>query len=130
VENQVRILVIDDEPSVADALRVILEDCGFGVVVAATGRDGIEHARRARFGVTITDLRLPDVDGLDVIRAVRETDASAAVILITAHHTPEIQAQARERGAVGVIAKPFLPAEIIRTVAAALTGRGAEDSTA
>ncbi|HEU4596992.1 MAG TPA: response regulator [Pyrinomonadaceae bacterium] len=129
MEAQEQILVIDDEPSVADALRMILEDCGFGVFVASTAREGIEQARRARFGVTITDLRLPDLDGLDVIRAVREADASVAVILITSHYTPEVQAQARARGAVGVIAKPFLPSEIIESVAAALAQRGPDDST-
>ena len=116
-----RILVIEDEPSVADALRLVLEDQGYEVIVAASGREGISQARRARFGVTITDLRLPDVDGLNVIRAVREADEGAAVILATSHGTPEIFAQALACGAVGVIAKPFLPSEIIQLVAAALT---------
>ena len=116
-----RILVIDDEPSVADALSLILEDHGYKVVVAASGREGISHARRARFAVTITDLRLPDVDGLHVIRAVRETDATAAVILATSHVTPEISAQARACGAAGVIAKPFTPSEITQLVSALLT---------
>ena len=116
MEGEGRILVIDDEPSVADALCLILEDCGYQVVVAATGGEGISHARRARFAVTITDLRLPDMDGLNVIRAVRETDAKAVVILVSSHLTPEISAQAHACGAVGVIAKPFPPSAILQLI--------------
>ena len=120
-----RVLVIDDEPSVADALRVILEDEGFAVVVAANGRDGIEQARRAPFGVTITDLRLPDIDGLEVITAFREGGLGGAAILITSHGTPDILARARALGVAGVIAKPFLPSEILQLIDSALERRDA-----
>ncbi|HLM56957.1 MAG TPA: response regulator [Pyrinomonadaceae bacterium] len=122
-----RVLVIDDEPSVADALRMIMEDEGFAVVVAASGREGLEQARRARFRVTITDLRLPDMDGLEVLGAFREGGVGGSVILITSYGTPEILARARDLGAVGVIAKPFLPSEILKLVAAALGRREACD---
>ena len=115
-----RVLVIDDEPSVADALRVILEDEGFAVVVAANGRDGIAEARRAPFSVTVTDLRLPDMDGLEVIGAFREGGLGGALILITSYGTPEIFARASDLGVAGVIAKPFLPSEILQLIASAL----------
>ncbi len=115
-----RVLVIDDEPSVADALRVILEDEGFAVVVAANGRDGIAEARRAPFSVTVTDLRLPDMDGLEVLGAFREGGLGGALILITSYFSPEIFARASDLGVVGVIAKPFLPSEILQLIASAL----------
>jgi DNA-binding NtrC family response regulator len=115
-----RVLIIDDEPSVADALRVILEDEGFSVSVAANGRDGIAEARRAAFGVTVTDLRLPDMDGLEVIGAFREGGLGGAVILITSYGTPETFKRAHELGAAGVIAKPFLPSDILQMISAAL----------
>jgi DNA-binding NtrC family response regulator len=118
-----RVLIIDDEPSVADALRVILEDEGFLVAVAANGRDGIAEARRASFGVTVTDLRLPDMDGLEVMGAFREDGLGGAFILTTSYGTPEIFARAEELGAVGVIAKPFLPSEILQLIASALGRR-------
>lgn len=122
------ILVIDDEPSVADALKMILEDHGFGVVVAPTGREGIERACRAGFSVTITDLRLPDIDGLDVIGAIRERGAGGSIILITAYGTPDIFARARDRGAIGVIPKPFSPSDIIQLITDALKKHEAADS--
>jgi DNA-binding NtrC family response regulator len=115
-----RVLVIDDEPSVADALRVILEDEGFAVAVAANGREGIEQARRAAFRVIITDLRLPDMNGLEVIGACREGGVGCAVILITSYGTPEIRARALALGALGVVSKPFMPSEILQLIASAL----------
>ena len=125
-----RVLVIDDEPSVADALRVILEDEGFAVVVAANGRDGIAEARSAPFSVTVTDLRLPDMDGLEVIGVFREGGHGGAAILITSHRTPDIYARARDLGVAAVIAKPFLPSEILQLIGATLQsecGRHAAD---
>ncbi|MET0649619.1 MAG: response regulator [Pyrinomonadaceae bacterium] len=120
VDARGRVLIVEDEPSVADALRVILEDEGFAVAVAANGRDGLAEASRVRFGVTVTDLRLPDMDGLEVLDALRESGLGGAAILITSHGSPEIFARARELGAVSVIAKPFLPSEILQLIAAAL----------
>lgn len=124
-ERIVRVLVIDDEPSVADALRVILEDHGFAVVVAANGRDGIAQARSGPFSVTVTDLRLPDMDGLEVIGAFREGGLGGVAILITSYGTPEIFARASDLGVAGVIAKPFPPSELLQLIAAVLEGREA-----
>jgi DNA-binding response OmpR family regulator len=124
----VRVLVIDDEPSVADALKMILEDYGYGVAVAMTGREGIEQARCAEFDVIITDLRLPDADGMDIIAAAREGGMKGLVILITSHGTREIFARALARGADGVVAKPFRPADIIRLITAARGRSGPGDA--
>ena len=118
-----RVLVVDDEPSVADALRVILEDEGFAVAVAATGREAIEQASRSAFRLTITDLRLPDMDGLEVISAFREVGVGGAFILISSYGTPEITARALDLGAVGFISKPFRPSDSLQLVTAALEGR-------
>ena len=118
-----KILVIDDETSVRDALRMILEDEGFEVVSASRGVEGVELARRSRFDLTITDLRLPDMSGLDVLSAVRFAHGGGRAILISAHATREVCAEARTRGAVGVLHKPFPPSEILRHVAGALAAR-------
>jgi len=123
------VLLIDDEPSVAAALRVILEDEGFSVAIAANGRDGIAEARRAPVTLTVTDLRLPDMDGLEVIGAFREGGLGGAVILTTSYGTPEIFARARALGAVGAIAKPFPPSEILQLIADALRRRQACEPT-
>lgn len=107
------ILVIDDEPIVGDALMTVLTDCGYEVAVARTGREGIEIASERAFDFTITDLRLPDMTGLDVLSSIRETNPRSVIIVITAFSTPEIVAESKRRGAVDVLAKPFFPADVL-----------------
>jgi DNA-binding NtrC family response regulator len=111
-----RIVVIEDEPSVSDALKLIFEDQGYDVDSAAKGRDGIELARRSPTLLTITDLSLPDISGLKVLDAIRRENPHSIVIIITAQGTPEVFAEARKRGAAEILSKPFLPAEIIQLV--------------
>ena len=114
------ILLIDDEPSVGDALAIVLSDHGYSVEVARNGSDGIEAAGRAEFSVVITDLRLPDMSGLDVLRQVKILNHARPVIVITAHGTPEIIVEAKRIGAHDVLAKPFSPAEILSLIKTAL----------
>lgn len=116
VEKSDTILIIEDEPSVADALRLILEDLGHHVLAAETGRGGLELARRERVRLVITDLRLPDISGLDVLGALGLEQPHVPVILITSHGTTEIFAEALRVGASAVLSKPFAPAEIVRLV--------------
>lgn len=121
--SKIAILIIDDEPSVADALGMILGECGYEVIVAATGMGGLEQADRKRFDVTITDLRLPDISGLEVLRRIREKDPAVGVIVITAYSTQEAIAELLEQGAIQVLSKPFGPADICNSVNLALSRR-------
>jgi DNA-binding NtrC family response regulator len=125
-----RILVIDDEPTVADALKIILSDEGYEVVVAATGRDGLEQACAGRFDVTITDLRLPDMTGHDVLGRILEGDPACAVIVITAHSSPEVVEESIRLGAVEVLPKPFFPHDVVRSIADITARREPARSTA
>ncbi len=122
-KDRIEVLVIDDEPSVGDALKMILEDHGFGVVAALTGREGLEHARRRLFDLIITDLRLPDMSGLDVMRVICDENEHSLCVLITSYVSPEISAEARACGAYEVLSKPFLPSDIIELVNVALAER-------
>ena len=110
------ILVIDDEPSVADALEIILSDKGYEVAVALNGRDGIKQASESRFDIVITDLRLPDMSGLDVLGHVIAGDPDSVVIIISAHSTPEVVAESMRLGALDVLPKPFYPAEVLSLI--------------
>ena len=123
--GKARILIIDDESSIAEALTLILDDQGYGTVLARCGRDGIEQADRCSFDVTVTDLRLPDISGLDVLKALRAKDAGNRVIVITAHGTPEMICELKACGAVEVLKKPFLPSEILALIESALKDRRA-----
>jgi DNA-binding NtrC family response regulator len=121
--DKAAILVIDDEPIVADALMIVLSDSGYEVTVALTGRDGLDKLSEQRFDVTITDLRLPDMSGLEVLSIIREKEPCSLIILITAHTTPEIIAEAVRRGAVDVLSKPFFPSDVLELLEKSLTNR-------
>src|SRR5689334_13019660 len=118
------VLIIDDEPSITDALQIILSDNGHAVAIAATGRDGLNQASRKRFDVTITDLRLPDMSGLDLLSLLRSQEPSCSIIVITAHGTPENAAESLKRGAYHFLRKPFQPADILVLIDAVSKMRG------
>jgi DNA-binding NtrC family response regulator len=107
------ILVIDDEPSVADALKLILTDSGYEVGVGTTGAEGLEKLGNRRFDLVITDIRLPDISGLDVLRHLARSHPGVLAIVITAHYTSELAAESLRLGAVSVLAKPFSPSDLL-----------------
>jgi DNA-binding NtrC family response regulator len=111
--KKIQILIIEDDPSVADALKIILEDDGYETVLAINARQGLEQAHLRQFDLTITDVQLPDMSGLDVLTVLRKRDAQSPVIIITAHSTTEVVTEAMARGAFQVLPKPFLPSEIL-----------------
>lgn len=123
------VLIIDDEPSITDALQIILSDIGHAVAIATTGREGLEQAGRKRYDVTITDLRLPDMSGLDLLSLLRSQEPSCCIIVITAHGTPEIAAESLRRGAFHFLCKPFQPADILALIdeVSTKTGRPTSD---
>jgi DNA-binding response OmpR family regulator len=116
MENKVRVLIVDDEPSVGDALRLVLESNGYEVVLVTNGLDGIDQVRRRRFGFSVVDLFLTDISGFQVITGIRKHQPEIPIVLITAHGSEQVFAEAKKLGAVGALAKPFPPAEILKLI--------------
>jgi DNA-binding NtrC family response regulator len=119
-EHTSRILVVDDEPVIGDALRIVLESNGYEVIVEVKGRDGIKQASSRAFRVGIIDLNLPDISGLQVIKTIREQRPETIVILITGQGNPRAFSEARRLGVVGILAKPFRPIDILELLTSAL----------
>ena len=126
--DKIRILIVDDEPSVGDALRLVLESSGYEVVLVTNGLDGINHARTGRFGFSVVDLYLTDVSGFQVISDLLNLQPKIPILLITAHGNPQIFAEAKRLGAVGALAKPFHPAEILKLIDSHLHGPSADSA--
>ncbi|HEU4833410.1 MAG TPA: response regulator [Pyrinomonadaceae bacterium] len=116
VKDKPCILVVDDEPSVGDALRIVLESNGYEVVLVTNGQDGIEQARNRNFGFSVVDLFLTDISGFQVITDLRNLQPHIPILLITAHGSPQIFAEAKRLGAIGALSKPFPPAEILKLI--------------
>jgi len=110
------VLVVDDEPSVGDALRLVLESNGYEVVLVTKGQDGIEQARNRPFGFSVVDLFLTDISGFQVITDILTLQPQIPILLITAHGSPQVFDEAKRLGAIGALAKPFPPAEILEVI--------------
>jgi DNA-binding response OmpR family regulator len=123
--KKTRILVIDDEPSVVDALKMILSDKGYEAASAVTAREALELARRHPFDVAIIDLKLPDLSGLDLFRRIAEGCADTDGILITAYDSAEVRADAVSFGFAAVLPKPFSPRDLLDSLGGVLSQRRA-----
>ena len=114
--EKTRILIVDDEPSVGDALRLVLESNGYEVVLVTKGLDGIDQARSKPFSFSVVDLYLTDISGFQVISDLRNLQPQIPILLITAHGSPQVFAEAKRLGAIGALWKPFPPAEILKVI--------------
>jgi nitrogen regulation protein NR(I) len=115
-----KILLIEDDASAATALRRVLEAEGHDVRCEGRGDSGLARARRDEFEVVITDLKLPGVDGLDLVRQLHEAKPRLPIILMTAHGTTETAIEATKQGAYDYLLKPFEMEELIDLVAKAV----------
>jgi two-component system response regulator PilR (NtrC family) len=122
-----RVLVVDDEKSMRDLLSITLEKEGYDVVTAAGGEAAIEALRRDTMDAVITDLRMPKVDGLQVLRAAKEISPDVAVIVITAVASTETAVEAMKLGAYDYITKPFKLDEVSLIVRNALERKRLRD---
>jgi DNA-binding response OmpR family regulator len=113
------ILVVDDEPKIAALARDYLEHAGFAVVTAADGRAALEAVGRTRPDLVVLDLGLPEVDGLDVTRAIRR-DSSLPIVMLTARDDEIDKLLGLELGADDYLTKPFSPRELVARVKAVL----------
>lgn len=102
-----RILVIDDEESIRELLSTVLKRKGNEVFLADSGQQGINMFERTRPLITILDLRLPDVNGIEVLSRLRAIDPQACVIMMTGFATEEAEAKALALGADDFLQKGF-----------------------
>src|SRR5882724_2911578 len=106
-DDSPHVLVADDERSIRLTLETGLTVNGFRVTCARTGREAIAAARASRFDAVVSDILMPDGDGLEVVRALRKFSPSIPIILITAQGSVELAVRAIAEGASDFIAKPF-----------------------
>ena len=109
-----RVLVVDDEPLIRWSVSETLEQRGFAVVEAGSAQKAMDEAGKPQnpFAVAVLDVRLPDSDGLGLLRHLRRVTPETQVILMTAHGSPELAQVALDLGAYRVLDKPFEMSEI------------------
>lgn len=107
-----RILVVDDEEIVCESVKRILEEEGYEVESALSGREAFEKMSETPFDIVITDLKMPGIDGMEVLRTIRRDYPNTIVIMITGFSTVETAVEAMKLGAFDYIPKPFTPDEV------------------
>ena len=118
---QHRILVVDDDPTVRESCRRVLSDRGYDVETTASGKEGLERARRGYFDCALLDLKMPDMDGMEIVRNARASRSNMAVLIITGYGSVDTAAEATRLGVSDYLSKPFTPEEITQAVDRALT---------
>ncbi len=106
-DKNVRILVIDDDQHLADMLLEFLVKQGYQTFAAYNGREGLVQFEQGDFQLVILDLKLPDMDGLEVLASIKALDSRAVVLIITGYGTIESSVTAVKKGAYDFIPKPI-----------------------
>ena len=119
MSDRLRVLVCDDEPQILRALKVILREAGFEVLPAATAREALDTAAVTPPAAAIIDLLLPDGDGVEVCRSLREW-SEMPILLLSAVGDEAEKVRALELGADDYVTKPFAPSELIARLHAVL----------
>jgi two-component system KDP operon response regulator KdpE len=119
VTRPVQILLVDDEVAIQRAMAPMLRSRGYGVTVAGNGRDALQAAERERPDLIILDLGLPDMDGTEVCRQLRER-SETPILILSARGAEQDKVAALDQGADDYVTKPFGPEELMARVRAAL----------
>ena len=115
-----KVLVIDDEDIVLKSVNKILSEENYEVDVSSSGRQGIDRAIERSYDVVLSDIRMPDIGGMRVLRDIKRAKPSLAVIMITGYGSVQSTVQAMKLGAADYLEKPFTPDQLLKAVASAL----------
>ena len=119
---ELRALVVDDEADFVATYERLLRRQGYDVVTAISRAAGLAAVARERLHLVISDLRLPDGDGLDVVRAARGAPDPPVVIVVTGYPSGEVRRAALAAGASAFLAKPFAAAALLEAIRTGLGG--------
>ena len=118
-----KLLIIDDEPVICEGVRRILESEFFQVETFANGHAALKRIEQEVFDLVITDLKMPGMSGMEVLKAIKQIQPNLPVIFITGYTSADSAVEAMKLGAADYIAKPFTPEEMLSTVKSTLEQR-------
>jgi two-component system response regulator AtoC len=116
VERGQHILVADDDLAIRLMLKTFLEDEGYNVSEAATGEDALEALRSGQYQLVLLDMRLPGMNGIEVLKQIKDKQGEVPVIIMTAHGSPNIAIQASSLGAYSYVTKPFELDDVLHSI--------------
>jgi len=111
-----RVLVIEDNGDMRNLLRLVLEDAGHDVLTATHGKEGLAYVNGHRVDVVVTDLFMPEMDGIEVIAALRQQFPGVRIVAMSGRPGVDYLPVARELGAAQILRKPFEMDELLSAV--------------
>lgn len=118
-----KILVVDDEPSLRDVLGIMLKKAGYTTTLAADGEEAVSQVNKEIYDLVITDLKMPGVGGMEVLKAVKSASPDTVVLVVTAFGSPDTAVEAMKLGAYDYLTKPFQVDEVQLIIRNALEKR-------
>jgi two-component system response regulator HydG len=115
-EPRLRVLVVDDDQAIRDALSRTLEKLGYEVVLAEDGQAGLDRLREGEVHILLADLQMPKLSGQELLKSAKLLDPDVEVVMITGHGTVEDAVEAMKKGAYDFITKPFKRVQLERTI--------------
>jgi two-component system response regulator PilR (NtrC family) len=116
MDERTRILVIDDDESIRKVLATILEEEGFIVDTAKDGKEAIKKSNEKFYNLALIDIRLPDIEGIELLAKIRDTIPKMRKIIITGYPTLQNAVKALNKGADAYIMKPFDMDKVLKTI--------------
>ena len=112
------ILIVDDSVSIRQSVRFILEQSGYTVIEAADGQEGLKRLGEQKADLVITDVNMPNMDGITMVRKIRETDGIkfVPILVLTTESQGSVIEDGKKAGATGWIVKPFNDEKLIETI--------------
>ena len=117
-----KVLVIDDESVIRDACHLVLSEKGHTVDLKGNGKSGLRAIQSNIYDVVLLDMKLPDIDGMDILKAVQEEKSGLRMIVMTGYATMANAVAAMKLGAVDYLTKPFTDDELISALEKAFQG--------
>jgi DNA-binding NtrC family response regulator len=129
VDNDIRLLVVDDEAGFCEFISHYLQSRGYQVTVALRAKEALEILRREKFDIVLADIMMPSMDGLEMLRRIRESDSDAVVVMMTAYASLDKAMKAIAYGATDLLIKPFEFDRLMEVLDNSLKGRKSPSSS-
>ena len=112
------ILIVDDSESIREVVKFTLENEGYNVMIGVDGKDALQYLNGKPIDLVITDLHMPNMDGIELIRHIRTINAykHIPILFLTTESQQAKKMEAKEAGATGWIIKPFVPAKLLEAL--------------